>query len=621
MLPHRPQKSNTNVAAGQNMARFAWAYARRGYRVFPAHNIEADGECSCGKRECASAGKHPRITHWQTLATLNEETIRNSWRDWPEANIGVKCGIDGNLTVLDIDGDVGRETLRSLELEHGEIPETPIAITGSGGAHYYFAYEPGFANAVRFAPGLDIRTEGGLVIGVGSKTKHPYEWEAAFTLSDELPPARMPHWLAEMIKGAGANGAGNKGKVIIPSNVGEMGESSGRNALLLRFGRSLKAQNMPAEAIRAALASVDSQFKVSLGAELALVTQNVLTLQDRPEFRPATTTPEQIGKPETPEGDVIKALHLPDLYKMIDEWDRQPWVWQGILPHSSLSLIVGKSETGKSTLIYALIYAVVMGLKFFGRLCEQGRVLYLAGDPMSEIVAGKTFRELGLEGNVVVVPDALVMHKDGIQQIRGIMANLKPNLVVGDTLAATVALDTDKYGQSYQAQLPLVRMAREFGPNFLMSHHSQKSAIDSYSVIDSALGSVGVAAVASSRMGTKLYKRKGEKFFTFEMSNLRIGQPIEGEWIVKKFPNGLVELDGLWKAKNTIMDKQAILDALSRETEPMAKRTLWSELRPKPKWEPFNDAIDELFAEGKLEINKGKKGAKLFSLSRSQEGE
>jgi hypothetical protein len=86
------------------------------------------------------------------------------------------------VTVLDVDGDEGRETLRALELGHGELPETPVAITGSGGAHYYFTFEEGLQNAVKFAPGLDVRTEGGLVVGVGSKTTHQYQWEAAFSL-------------------------------------------------------------------------------------------------------------------------------------------------------------------------------------------------------------------------------------------------------------------------------------------------------------------------------------------------------------------------------------------------------------------------------------------------------
>jgi hypothetical protein len=328
------------------------------------------------------------------------------------------------------------------------------------------------------------------------------------------------------------------------------------------------------------------------------------------QYGPKPSTPPKDEPPE----EKISALHLNQLYDMIDQWDRQPWVWSGILPHSSLSLIVGKSETGKSTLVYSLIYAIVTGTPFFGRDCEQGRVIYLAGDPMSEIVAGKTFRNLGLSDGVVVVPDALVMNPTGMEQLRALVTTLKPALVVGDTLAATVKINPDNYSDSYLAQMPLVRMARELKPNFLMCHHSQKSAIDSYNVIDAALGSVGIAAVASSRMVTRKYRRKGRGYHTFEMSNLRIGQPLQGEYIIHKTDNGLVELAGLWKTENTALDKEQIVAALQRRGVPLAKRTLWQETRPKPKWDPFNEALDELLAERKIRISEGKRGAIMFEL-------
>lgn len=297
------------------------------------------------------------------------------------------------------------------------------------------------------------------------------------------------------------------------------------------------------------------------------------------------------GEEEEPEP--LKPLGLGALYDLVDEFDRQPWVWDGILPQSSLSLIVGKSETGKSTMIYRLIAAIIRGEKFLDRQCQQGRVLYLAGDPISEIVAGKTLKQLGLteHDGVQVVPGALVGQKNGMAYLKKWVSELRPVLVIADTLAATVAIDVDKYGQSYQIQQPLTRLARDFKPNFLMSHHSQKSAIDTYSVIDSALGSVGVAAVASTRMGTKLYQRQGKKFYTFAMSNSRIGQGLEGEWIVNLCEDGRIELDGLWGKRTVAMDQELILNVLKRQSEPIAERTLWGEIFPKPKWQPFKQAL------------------------------
>jgi Bifunctional DNA primase/polymerase, N-terminal len=180
--------------------RYALAYARHGMRVFPCHEIERDGFCSCGAMACKSPGKHPRIKDWQQLATVDERQIRTWWRNWHSANIGVKCGADSSLTVLDIDPRHGGDASLA-EAQHGKLPETPIAITGGGGNHYLFQHVPGLTNAVSIAPGLDIRTEGGLIIGVGSKTSGEYEWEASAAISDDpddpLVPAEMPQWLID----------------------------------------------------------------------------------------------------------------------------------------------------------------------------------------------------------------------------------------------------------------------------------------------------------------------------------------------------------------------------------------------------------------------------------------
>jgi hypothetical protein len=55
-----------------SMLPYAIAYARRGFGVFPVHDIESGGQCSCGKLNCSSAGKHPRLKDWQKLATTGE---------------------------------------------------------------------------------------------------------------------------------------------------------------------------------------------------------------------------------------------------------------------------------------------------------------------------------------------------------------------------------------------------------------------------------------------------------------------------------------------------------------------------------------------------------------------
>jgi putative DNA primase/helicase len=197
---------------------YAFAYACYGARVFPCHYILPSGECSCGTPDChddpKGRGKHPLLNGWQNEATVEQPRIVNWWRERPLANIGVACGKGSNLTVVDVDGAEGLDYLHEIESKYGTLPATPRCLTGSGGLHLCFEYTEGLTNKVRWASGMDIRTEGGLVIGAGSSnSKGTYEFEVGYSIGD-LPRAKMPRWLVEEIEagqgGSKHNGAGGK---------------------------------------------------------------------------------------------------------------------------------------------------------------------------------------------------------------------------------------------------------------------------------------------------------------------------------------------------------------------------------------------------------------------------
>jgi bifunctional DNA primase/polymerase-like protein/AAA domain-containing protein len=373
---------------------YAIAYARRGFGVFPVHDLEADRQCSCGKLECQSGGKHPRQKDWQKLATTDETQIGQWWRDWPHANIGVKCGADSNLTVLDVDGEVGRETLRTLELERGELPETPVAITGSGGAHYYFTFEEGLHNAVRFAPGLDIRTEGGLVVGVGSRTKQPYAWEAAFALGDDLRPARMPDWLADLIRTANAP-LGNGQRAMVPRNIHELAEGSGRNNLIYKLGRSLKAQGFSPDAIGAALSKTNQGFKQPFPpAELAVQIAHIIDQPDRagfglPAIQNGNGTAVTEARLDVPSG--LVALNIEELLQR--QTEPREFVLEPILKMKDLAMIYSWRGVGKTLVALEMAYAMSAGGKCLKWQSPRPiRVLYIDGELPLEVIKERVAR-------------------------------------------------------------------------------------------------------------------------------------------------------------------------------------------------------------------------------------
>jgi hypothetical protein len=155
----------------------ALAVARNGKPVFP----------------CKPGGKAPLTKRGHLEATTDPRKIHMWWKRWPDANIGVPPGGRSGVLVVDVDRPASLDT---LEVEHGQLPETRTHSTGSGGMHYLFAYPEGSGirnSTGKLGEGLDVRGEGGYVIIPPSRTKRPYE------VLDTLPLADAPAWLIELL--------------------------------------------------------------------------------------------------------------------------------------------------------------------------------------------------------------------------------------------------------------------------------------------------------------------------------------------------------------------------------------------------------------------------------------
>lgn len=167
-------------------------YASLGWRVLPIKPGE----------------KRPPMASWQHAATTDEKVIRNWYRGlYGGHGVGIATGAESGIFVLDVDvsdGKHGDDTLADLEATYGPLPDTVRAMTGTGGAHIFFAIPDGADirnNAgTRLGPGLDIRGEGGQV--VAAPTVHPngraYAWEDGYG-PDEVAVADAPAWLIGML--------------------------------------------------------------------------------------------------------------------------------------------------------------------------------------------------------------------------------------------------------------------------------------------------------------------------------------------------------------------------------------------------------------------------------------
>lgn len=189
------------MTATTTMLDAALDYGRRAWRIFPVRRPGPEGSCGCKNPNCTIPGKHPHITEWPTKATTDEATIRRWWQQWPDANIGHELT---SRIGLDVDPRHGGDTsLLALLAEIGPLPATPTVLTGGGGEMYLFDAVGATIknNAGDLAPGLDIRTGGGMVLLPPSlhRSGRRYEWEAS-SHPDDVPIAPIPPRLLDRIK-------------------------------------------------------------------------------------------------------------------------------------------------------------------------------------------------------------------------------------------------------------------------------------------------------------------------------------------------------------------------------------------------------------------------------------
>jgi putative DNA primase/helicase len=187
----------------------ALTYAARGWRVMPLYGVRDNGTCMCKTPSCHAPGKHPLMQgKFDRVSTVESVTINNWWSTYPAANIGIVCGSLSGMWALDIDGAHGLMELEQFEegREGGPLPKTPRVRTGSGGLHFYWAWQDGVsppASKIGAHFGVDVKSGNNSYV-VAPPSRHisgnQYEWEELVLLE----PA--PYDLVRWVKGGKGEG-------------------------------------------------------------------------------------------------------------------------------------------------------------------------------------------------------------------------------------------------------------------------------------------------------------------------------------------------------------------------------------------------------------------------------
>jgi len=130
-------------------------------------------------------------------ATCDPDTIRAWWRLWPDANIGLRCGI--SFDVIDVEVAGQRSLERLLADRGGEPIGGPRVRTGSGGWHLYL--EPtGLPDEIGVLEHVDYRAADRYVVAPPSRhpeTGQPYRWVLGRGIG--TPLGLVPEALRELL--------------------------------------------------------------------------------------------------------------------------------------------------------------------------------------------------------------------------------------------------------------------------------------------------------------------------------------------------------------------------------------------------------------------------------------
>jgi len=180
---------------------------------------------------CVQRGKVPLLTDWPRRASSDADVISRWGEKHAGCNWGLATGAESGVFVIDVDGERGENSLRSLVEQHGTWEKTLTASTARG-THFYFRWPNTDTvirnSASRIGASLDVRGRRGYTIIPPSI--HPdgprYLWTAMF------PVAHAPGWLLETITSVSR-------PILDPVEFGILPEGQ-RNDGLTRFAGKLR---------------------------------------------------------------------------------------------------------------------------------------------------------------------------------------------------------------------------------------------------------------------------------------------------------------------------------------------------------------------------------------------
>lgn len=469
------------------LANCALKLAEAGFRVFPAYGI-VDGKCECGNPNCNAPGKHPAIKGWKQKATSDKEQIMTWWKRCGNHNPAIATG--KGLVVLDVDGETGKESLRKLEEEYGALPPTQCVLTGRG-IHYYFHSDIPLQNSTSvLGKKLDIRGEGGLVIGDGGAhvSGRSYTW-CGHNSPSNLPLSELPAWIPERLhrieqdeKYKEREKKAEEPGFSLPEGMIQEGT---RDTTLYKYGcylRGVCGKDM--EQIREELFRIND-------------TKCNPPLEDE-QIRKIIHQVDKFARKGGAEED-FDSIHPVGLVCAADVEDEEArFILFPYLPEGQLTLIQGNPGDGKTAFACWFAALVSCGQAMGGLSCEQGNILLLSVEDDMPVLKKRYVASGGDVNRCFFVSNASGLSFTS-PEIEQYILEKKIRLVIFDPLQAFLGskVDMNRANETRPVLAELKEMAQRNNCAVVIISHINKGNREGLA-IQRALGSMDIPGACRS---------------------------------------------------------------------------------------------------------------------------
>ena len=149
-------------------------------------------------------GKRPAVPGGFKSAIRDVRRASQYFSSHLTLNYGIPTGTASGFFVVDVDGVGGKRNLAELVTQNSELPRTQQVNTPHG-VHYRFLTKKALIrNSVnKIAAGIDVRGDGGYVVGPGSSTPDGVYAFAPGRGPKDVPIAAPPAWLLAMVQEKG----------------------------------------------------------------------------------------------------------------------------------------------------------------------------------------------------------------------------------------------------------------------------------------------------------------------------------------------------------------------------------------------------------------------------------